>query len=290
MGPAVPPRRRDGERRVLLLGDSFVLGHTVFPRHYFGRYLEDDLAHATGEKVRVLNFAKADFNFSNMYEYYRDFAGTFDHDLALFFIDEEDITASLQIATGLYPVVKAEGDSLVIDRSFRSSSSYRFYKLTEPLFTHSAVLRLVFNSYKVGVRGEMPGVMLDKLAPRPHRRTGPPAPKPEPALSPICRAIFRDLRRDPRNVLVIRQTLPSGLRREVDASGMPVLDLGAYLDSLKAAGADPYYWPISGARGHWNHTSQPMIARYLADHLLAARLAWPGGVQQHAQAHANVAE
>src|SRR5512145_42556 len=43
MGPPVPPRRQGAEKRVLLLGDSFVLGHTVLPRQHFARVLESRL-------------------------------------------------------------------------------------------------------------------------------------------------------------------------------------------------------------------------------------------------------
>jgi hypothetical protein len=272
MGPAVPPRREGAEKRVVLLGDSFVLGHTVLPRHHFARVLEVRLRETTDGEVRALNFGKADFNLSNMYQYYQDFAATFDHDATLFCVDEGDLVPALQIATDLYPVVKIEGDSLVIDTSFTQSGTYRFYTRIEPLLTHSAVLRLAFNSYKVVKRGELAGVVLDKLAPS---RTpavpaaAPPRPRELPALS---RAILRKLAEDPRNLLVIHKPLAPGLRAEIDATGIPVIDLAACLDSLQATGLDPYLWPVTGVRGHWNHATHPVVGRFLADELAKRHL------------------
>ncbi|MHB8078593.1 MAG: hypothetical protein ACYDIE_04985 [Candidatus Krumholzibacteriia bacterium] len=278
MGPAVPPRRRGAEHRVLLLGDSFVLGHTVLPRHYFGRFLEQRLSKVTGEQFHALNFGKADFNFWNMYQYYRDFAGLYDHDIALFFVGPGDLVPDRQVASDLYPAVTLQGDSLVIDRSFRGRRTYRFYKTIEPVFTNSAVLRLIFNSYKMVRRHELADVVLDKFAPRRAAvadETAPDAPPPTAELPPTSRAILRELARDPRNVLVIQRSLAPELRDAVRAAGLPMIDLGAFLDSLSAAGEDPYYWPITRRRGHWNHAAHPVIGRFLADQLLAAGLVKP---------------
>lgn len=280
MGQAVPPRRRGAERRVLLLGDSFVLGHTVLPRHYFGRFLEARLGDATGDAVHALNFGKADFNLWNMYQYYRDFAGTFDHDVALFFVGDGDLVPARQIATDLYPVVSLQGDSLVIDRRFRHSRSFRFYRAIEPVFTNSAVLRLVFNSYKMVKRGELAAVVLDRFAPARAASAASAAPAPahrSVELPVLSRAILRELARDPRNVLVIQKSLSPELRAEVRAAGLPMIDLGACLDSLQAAGQDPYYWSITGARGHWNHATHLVIGRFLADRLLAMGMVWSDG-------------
>ena len=278
MGPAVPPRRRGTERRVLLLGDSFVLGHTVFPRHYFGRYLEDDLGRAIGEEVHALNFGKADFNFGNMYQYYQDFAGKFDHDLALFFVGESDLVPTGQVVSKLYPTVSLQGDSIVIDKSFRSSNTYRFYKAIEPLFTRSAALRLVFNTYKIIKSGSWIVVVLDKFAPSYSAGGEEPAPSiPQELreLPELSRAILRELAKDSRNILVIQTKLAPELLAEAKASGLPLIDLGAYLESLRAGGEDPYYWPVTRMQGHWNHAAQPLIGKFLADQIISRKIFLP---------------
>ncbi len=278
MGPSIPPARSGLERRVLLLGDSFVLGHTVLPRHYFGRWLEARLREVSGEVYHALNFGKADFNFWNMYQYYKDFAGGFDHEAALFFVGAGDLIPARQIATDLYPVVRLDGDALVIDRSFRNSRTFGFYKTIEPIMTNSALLRLMFNAFKMVKRGELASVVLDRFAPKRQESDEGPDPGTPPQaveMPALSRAILRDLARDPRNVLVIQRSLAKELRDEVRAAGLPMIDLGACLDSLQAAGQDPYYWPITKTHGHWNHATHPIIGAYLADQLIARGLVRP---------------
>ncbi|MBK9304308.1 MAG: hypothetical protein IPM94_10570 [bacterium] len=265
MGPAIPPRSTQGEHRVLLLGDSYVLGHTVLPRHHFARRLESRLEETLGGEFHALNFGKADFNLWNMYQYHHDFAAAFDHDVTLFLVDENDLAPSQQIATDLYPTVKIAGDSLMIDRSFSKSGTYRFYKRVDPLLSHSAILRLAFNSYKMVKRGELAEVLLDKLAPE--RSLAAVTPEPARELPELSRVILRRLADDQRNILVIHKKLTPELLEEIAATGVPVIDLAACLDSLLAAGHDPYLWPVTGLRGHWNHATHEIIGCFLADEL-----------------------
>ena len=277
MGPAIAPRRQGSERRILLIGDSYVLGHTVLPRHHFGRFLETDLSLATGKEVHALNFGKADFNLRNMYQYFIDFAGTFDHDVALFFVGAGDVAPARQVVSSLYPAVELQGSSLIIDRNFHNSRSYRFYKTIEPVFTNSAVLRLVFNAYKMISGGELADVVLDKFAPRLAAKEV--ADVQNQTLSPralpvLNRAILNELAKDPRNILVIRENLDPSLRAEVQSSGMPIIDLAAFLDSLEAKGNDPYYWPVTRMRGHWNHAAHRAIGGFLADQLQSIAMNW----------------
>jgi hypothetical protein len=172
---------------------------------------------------------------------------------------------------------------LVVDRSFRESETFRFYRTIEPALTHSAVLRLAFNANKMVYRGELSGVLLDKFAPPLAWALARANPRPlessESAAAPhipeIGLTVLRDLRRDPRNVLVIQEGLPPSLREEVHRMGLPILDLGAALDDLKARGEDPYYWPVTKVRGHWNHAAHPVVAHFLAEELARQRLLWP---------------
>ena len=167
----------------------------------------------------------------------------------------------------------------MIDRRFRFSRTYRFYKAIEPVLTRSAVLRLAFNAFKVVSSGNWPGVVLDKFA-RLARVFSPapaqPVPPRPPGLPELSRAILRELARDPKNVLVIQTPLAADLRRDIDAAGIPVIDLGACLESLRAAGHDPTYWPVTKMEGHWNHEAHILIGRFLAGQILDRHLAWPG--------------
>lgn len=63
---APPPlRKRPGECRVALLGDSYFVGFESDFAHSFGKRLEDDLAQA-GTPARVLNFAVSGFGTAEM--------------------------------------------------------------------------------------------------------------------------------------------------------------------------------------------------------------------------------
>lgn len=273
MGPSVPPARANGELRILLLGDSFLLGHTVLPRHHFARSLEVLLSGATGKPVKALNFAKADFDLQDMYLYYRDFASTFDHDLALFFVDEGDLVPVRKGAPGLQPVLTLAGSALVADRNFANGPVYRFYRSIQPALTRSAVLRLAFNAVKMVNRGELTAVLLDKLAPPPPRPGA--SPKRAVALSALSRAILLGLRGDPRNVIVIQKTLPSTVHEELRTLGLPIVDLGSVLKAREARGERPYFWPVTRVQGHWNHATHQVIAQFLSQEIARRGLLGP---------------
>lgn len=278
MGPAVPPRRTHQEERILLLGDSFVLSHTVLPRHFFGRFLEEKLTWETGREVHALNFGKADFNLRNMYQYYLDFAGTFDHDLALFFVGERDLVPSGQVVSILYPKVELQGDALMIDRSFNNTKTYRFYKTIEPVLTNSGVLRLVFNAFKLASGGRLVGIILGKLAPQPRvyvNSEGSQGSLRSTKLPQLNEAILKELAKDPRNILVVQEDLTPELWDEVRSVGMPIIDLFARLDTLRSKGIDPCYWSVTRMQGHWNHAAQQAIGSYLADQLVSLGMIRP---------------
>lgn len=270
LGEGRPPRNETDELRVLLVGDSFVLGHTVFERHHFKRVMEADLEAMLGRPVTVLNFARPDFNLWNMHRYYRDFACRWDHDLALLFVAEPDLVPARQVGTELYPYSRAEGDSVVADYSFRESAAFRRARRLEPVLANLAIPRLAFNLYKVGLRGELPVVLLDKLAPR---RSAPPAElsrvadtEPLPLNSQV---LLRDLAADPRVTLVYNGPIAPVHRQAIADLGARPLDLEPVFNELRAAGIDPYYWPVTGRRGHWNHRTHVAVGHALAEALLA---------------------
>ncbi len=271
LGEGRPERNGNGELRILLVGDSFVLGHTVLERHHFKNVMEADLEAALGRDVVVLNFARPDFNLWNMHRYYRDFASRWDHDRALLFVGEPDLVPSRQVGTELYPISLADGDSVVADYSFRESASFARAKRLEPVLSRLAVPRLMFNLYKVGLRGELPRVVLGKLAP------GPSAPPAElgradgtEPLPDNSQALVRDLAADPRVTLVYTGPVAPRHKETVSSLGASPLDLEPVFDRLRAEGVDPYLWPVTGKRGHWNHRTHVAVGHALAADLTAA--------------------
>ena len=247
----------------------------MLPRDYFGRYLEEELSRTTGEEIRALNFGRADFSLENMYQNYKDFAGSFDHDLALFFLAKRDLMPWAQTVSRLYPTVRLQSDEIVIDRGFRLSASYRFNKAIEPLFTRSAILRLTFNTYKIIVNSDwrsfVPEMFLRTVRPGNEAFESAVSP-PIEKLPELKLAILRELSHDSRNVLVIQAPIPSGMMAEVRASGLPVIYLGFYLEQQRSLGRDPYLWPVTRMRGHWNHAAQPQIGKFLSDQIVSLGL------------------
>jgi hypothetical protein len=265
LGPEHTPENPGEGKRILLLGDSYVMGMTVFTRHHFARELERDLEESTGFKVETLNFGKADFNLSNMYQYYQDFASDFDHDLALFFVDQADLVPARQFDRDLYPVCFMEDGEIKIDYSFSQNQKYLTYKKLEPISTYSALFRLTYNARKMVARGELGTVVLDKFSFL-VRDEKPVSAEPQVGKkAPDWTVpILAELARDPKNILVTKNELSPEVAALVKGTGINTVDITQALNKLEAEGVDPFFWPVSGKRGHWNQKAHAAIGRFLA--------------------------
>ncbi|MBD3220475.1 hypothetical protein GF314_04465, partial [bacterium] len=276
LGTGAPREREDGELRILLLGDSFVLGHTVFERHHFKTELAAQLERALGREVTVLNFARADYCLWNMHQHYVDHASEWDHDLALFFLADGDLAPAYPADPAMYPYTELVDGELRINREFRDSAKRATYLELEPVLTRFAMPRLGFNLLKVIDTGQWRPMLLGKFAPRPEEapvieRGEVPGPLPEPVrlaparpLPPVTPAVLRDLRDRGRCAAVINWKIRPAWRDSVLASGIPTLELAGVWAALERDGVDPWYWPVTGQRGHWNHEAHRMLGRYLA--------------------------
>jgi hypothetical protein len=270
LGQESPRQRVADEYRILMLGDSYVMGNTMFERHHFIHIVERELSRESGRRVDAMNFGKADFALANMYTYYRDFASEFEHDLALFFVDIQDLTPSRQIERDLYPVCQLESDSLVIDYGFNQSPKYQAYKKIELISEHSSFFRLAYNTRKVFYRGEFAKMMLDKFHPLLFPQYKPKKyQEPEVmALSETVTAILRELAADPKNMIVYRDVVPQALMDEVAATGIRTLDLAPLLQRLEDEGRNPFLWKVTGKTGHWNHDTQEEIGSLISQSLV----------------------
>ncbi len=293
LGPGAPPRRQGDELRVLLLGDSFVLGHTVFARHHFQTRLARELTRRLGRPVRVLNFARADYSLWNMYQHYVDHASRWDHDLALFFTADGDLLSGWPADPAMYPYAEASGDTLRINRDFQDSGKRRLYLQLEPVLTRLAMPRLGFNLLKVIDSGQWRGMLLGKFASLadgagaeaaagpdaaaavrqrgevpgplpPAVLAGPAPPLPETTLRILGRLAAR-----PRCVVVLPWRIRPAYREQVMASGVRTLDASPVWARMQAEGVDPWWWPVTGKHGHWNHAAHAALGDWLAGEILA---------------------
>jgi hypothetical protein len=281
LGAGVPRERQGDELRVLLLGDSFVLGHTVFERHHFKTVLARELSARLGREVAVLNFGRADYSLWNMHQHYVDHASTWDHDLALFFTADGDLAAPYPADPAMYPYTEASGDTLRINRDFAGSAKRRLYVRLEPVLTTLALPRLGFNLLKLVDSGQWRTVLLGKFAPRDQGGPGVqlgevPGPLPEearlrpaPPLPATSVRILADLAARERCVVVLPWAIRPGYRDEVSGSGVQRTDLSPVWAAMRAEGVDPWWWPVTRQRGHWNHAAHAAMGRWLAAEIVA---------------------
>lgn len=262
------PRQRDGKTiRILFLGDSFPLGHTVFDRHHFARGIEEVAARGAGRPVEVLNFARADFALTNEYQHYCDFASQWHPDLALFLVDQSDLDPARPASGSFYPTALVEADTLAYEYSFVHSWKAQTFQKYALILNHSVIPNLVFEFLKRRDQGELPHLFLGKL--RPAR---PPEPTPldnvaykDPAkpMPATTRLVLERLAHTPRVAVVLSGPTHPDYAQAVRDLGIPLVDLNPVFADLRARGIDPYYWPVTNQRGHWNQETHRAIGEAL---------------------------
>lgn len=286
MGQGAPPERGpDDPYRVLLLGDSFVLGHTVLERHHFKTSLARDLSTLLDRPVEVLNFARADYCLWNMHQHYLDHAGRWDHDLALFFLADGDLAPPYPADPQMYPYTELVDGELRINRDFQHSAKRATYLKLEPVLTRLALPRMGFNLLKVIDSGQWRPMLLGKFAPRREdlptvQRGEVPGPLPEsvrvapaPLLPPVTPAVLRDLRARGRCLVVLNWAMRPAWRDSIEASGIPMIDLAPLWVAERSRGRDPWYWRVTDQHGHWNQEAHAAIGHFLAPHVARRALA-----------------
>ena len=179
---------------------------------------------------------------------YRDLVAQWDHDLALLFVNEIDLRPTRKFMSAVYPLTVLDGDSLVADRTFVESATYRRSRQLAPVLSRLATARMALNLYKLAYRGKLPEILLGKLAgilePTPAAAAAHAPAELEP-LPPTTLAILEDLAADARVQVVLSSALEPATREEIAATGLKVLDLAPVLDELRSEGIDPVVWPVT---------------------------------------------
>ena len=233
LGESRPPSNESGEIRILMLGDSYVMGNTLFERHHFGTFIKNNISERLGRSVATLNFGKADFSLPNIYAYYRKFASQWDHDLALIFLDEGDLLISRQLDRDLYPYCAVKDGQITITDDFKTSTMFRVYNSIEPVSAHSAIFRLAYNVRKVFAQKRMSIVLLDKLAPMffPPRMIENNT-NDGGEMTELVLGILNELSHDPRNIIVLKKNLRPDLIDKIEQYGFDIINLGQPLDQM----------------------------------------------------------
>jgi hypothetical protein len=75
----------------------------------------------------------------------------------------------------------------------------------------------------------------------------------------VSRLVLEKLAEESRAVLVLSGPTHPDYERAIRDLGIPVLDLEPVFAGLEAEGIDPYYWKVTGERGHWNQVAHEAI-------------------------------
>jgi len=273
-GTPYPPERNRDALRIALVGDSYVEGHYLPERYYFGKIMEEKLPGLIHRDVEVLNFGLAGLNFRRMYINYTGWVTTYKPDIILFFIAPFDL---LEKETHLGPRCRMDNGSLVISYDFNRSRSYKIREKLEFLRNFS-FYSLFQKAYAMFQLGRTSGILLGSLNPfsdgdgEGNGDGGNPPSMENDDYLEINRAIFKKLRAvndtgKSRNIIVLKSAVPAYYKEMIDGMGLPSIDLGGELEKMEKEGIDPYYWKATRKRGHWNHEAQRMIGNYLAERL-----------------------
>ena len=128
--------------RIALIGDSYVEGHQVFDRNHFRFLLEKKLKDSLNRKVEVLNFGMSGFNLNDNYCYYNNFVKSFNPNLTLLFVSDEDLTSKSNNMRR--PIARYENNELIIDYSFKNSKEFLYREKTSWLRGKSITLGYLF--------------------------------------------------------------------------------------------------------------------------------------------------
>ena len=134
------------------------------------------------------------------------------------------------------------------------------------------MLQSALSRYRLG---ETTQILLDKFAPRTTANANPMEPRAsgtKDRFFELNKAVLEELGRLDRSgpsriVIVGHRDVPRSYLPLMDEAGLKFIDLRPELDELARSGTDPYYWPVTHSRGHWNQEGQEFVGEYLARRL-----------------------
>jgi hypothetical protein len=219
-----------------------------------------------------MNFGVGNFNFSDMYIYYVNYAERFDPDLVIFLLSARDLRDRPNFIPSPYPYL--DNQEILINYDFTSGKTYKRYKKFQYLFENSSLVKVITNVYKLVQRGRLPSIVLGKFyatdKPRTNRlpRASGPVRGPDIELSPVSEAILLYLSGQ-RVLFVYKDPFPDHLDQAIRQFGIPVIELDETLSGLKSQGIDPNYWKATSKRGHWNYEGHRAVGSRLVDEVYA---------------------
>ncbi|PID94139.1 MAG: hypothetical protein CSA95_04370 [Bacteroidetes bacterium] len=274
LGPGYPEKREKDHLRIAILGDSYVESFQLFRRDQFHAIIENELSISVGKVVEVLNFGRSGFDFADMYVYQKRFVDRFKPDLIIYMISDEDLACTQK--DPLIPKVVDRGGDLVITNDQISKRYLYPFQKTKTVRQNSSIVTILNNCRKLIQAGELWPKLLGKF----YRER---AQKQEQGLTdsvrrPVSPLALKVLAQLSANVVVVNRgtkAFDGAFMQEIDRKEIPFFRTKDTLEVLEKKGIDPYYWPVTQTRGHWNYTAHRAVGFYLSrrlDDLLRHRL------------------
>jgi hypothetical protein len=279
LGPGYPPERTEGTLRVALVGDSFVEALQVFPKWNLRSVLESELSKRTDRRVEVLNFAYSAQTLRAGYVYYKDLVARFQPDITLFVVASHSFLGA-DYSPG--PVSYVDGDgNLKVNYDFAKSDTYQ-RKMRLRFTREFGAFQLLQSALARYRLGETTQILFDKFALRKRTKEKMPESQAEDRYFELNKAVLEELGRIDRSgrsriIIVGHRDVPPYYLPAIKEAGLTYIDLRPELDQLRRSGTDPYYWPVTHTRSHWNHEGHQFIGEYLARRLLELERPKPGG-------------
>lgn len=278
MGPAYPPERTEGTLRVALIGDSFVEAFQVFPRYNVRSVLEGELSRLSGRTVEALNFGLSGHTLRTMYASNKDLVARFRPDITVFVVVGESFLGRDK-PKGPVCYLDENGD-LKVNYDFAKSKRYQ-RKVQMRLTRQLGSYQLLQSAFARTGWGVTPQILFGKFAPRKRgKNRGVAESLSRDKNFELNQAVLRELGRLDRAglarvIIVGHRDVPDYYPPVIEDAGLTYIDLKPELDELERSGTDPYYWPVTHSRGHWNHDGHRFIGEHLARRLWEVERAEP---------------
>ncbi|MDY0078708.1 MAG: hypothetical protein RBR87_15675 [Bacteroidales bacterium] len=263
LGPDYPPEKKAGIR-LALLGDSYVESFQLFRRDQLHTIIEKMLTQSLGMPVEVLNFGRSGFDLADMYAYQQTYVNRFDPDLIVYFLSDADLACTQ--TDPLVPKVIMTNGNIEITNAMMPVSYRDNFVRTKFFFQESSILQMLNNSRKLIKSGQFLPKMLDKFYFQEVKEISPI--KPDINVPEVAKKIAENF--SSKVVVCNRgsEQLPKEFIDVLYDNQTPFLDINDTLTAYKnSGGSDPFFWPVTKKRGHWNYQAHQVVGHYLSDHL-----------------------
>mgnify|MGYP006094848001 CR=1 FL=1 len=242
---------------IAFLGDSYVESFQVFTRHHFLSHLENNLQHL---KVNTMNFGRSGFDFADMYGYKREFVDSFNPDLSVYMINNND----LHLDGSNDPLIPR---ARLVESQLRTKPLFNIDKVNNFIFfqtflNNSVVINLINKCRKKINSSSLYSIIFAKPN-LPISKFHKNIDYEDSILAPIIYKILDTI--SPKKTIIInigKKPLPQTFLSKCNENGIQCFDFKPIFKSMEDSNYNPYYWDVTNKYGHWNHYTHKLIGKY----------------------------